>query len=301
MTANSRAGISRGDRTFEMVNYVLLALIALVVLYPLIYIVSCSFSEPSAVTAGEVWLLPVRFSTLGYETAFKHPDIVPSFINSIVITVLGTAVSVAVTLMFAYPLSRRQLYGRGPIMALLAFTMLFSGGLIPTFLLVRSLGMYNTYWALILPGAVSAYNVVVARTYFQTTIPEELHEAGELDGCSDIRFMVRIALPLAAPIIAVLVMFSAVGYWNSYFSALIYLKDKNLFPLQIVLRQMLIQNNSNDLNNLMIDAEQLARQQGLSELLKYSLIVIASAPMLAIYPFVQKHFVKGVMIGALKG
>ena len=296
----SHIRLSAGDKAFVTVNYALLTLIMLIVLYPLIYIISCSFSSPQAVTAGKVWLYPVEPSLIGYQTIFKNSEIIPSFWNAVIITFFGTIIQVICTLMAAYPLARRNLYGRGFFTALFAFTMLFSGGLIPTFLIVRQVGLYNTYWALWLPGAVSVYNMVVARTFFQTNIPEELFEAGELDGCSDIMFMLRIALPLSVPIIAVLVMFYAVGHWNGYFGALIYLKDKKKFPLQIILRNILIENRMDDAS-MMVDIEAMARKQGLSELLKYSLIVVGSLPMLMLYPFVQKHFVKGVMIGALKG
>ena len=292
--------LSTGDRAFVIINYALLTLVLLIVLYPLIYIVSCSFSSPAAVTAGKVWLLPVDFSLQGYETVFKNSEIIPSFWNAIIITVVGTVINVVCTIMAAYPLARKGLMGRGFITGLFAFTMLFNGGLIPTFLIVKQLGLYNSYFALWLPGAVSVYNMVVARTFFQTNIPEELYEAGELDGCSDIKFMMRIAMPLSVPIIAVLVMFYAVGHWNGYFNALIYLSDKKKFPLQIVLRNILIENRMDD-SNMMVDVDQMARKQGLAELLKYSLIIIGSLPMMILYPFVQKHFVKRVMIGALKG
>jgi multiple sugar transport system permease protein/putative aldouronate transport system permease protein len=183
-------------------------------------------------------------------------------------------------------------------MGLITFTMLFSGGLIPSFLLIRALGMYNTYWAIIIPGAVSVYNTIVARTFFYSNIPQDLHEAAAIEGCSDFRFLLRIVIPLSAPIIAVLAMFYAVGHWNSYFSALIYLRDPVKRTLQLVLREILIVNQ---LGDIMADAEQAARQEGLAQLLKYSLMVIASVPMLILYPFIQKHFVKGIMIGAIKG
>ncbi|MGI6184060.1 MAG: carbohydrate ABC transporter permease [Candidatus Fimadaptatus sp.] len=297
---NTHIQLSVGDRAFVIFNYTFLAIILLLVLYPLIYIVSCSFSSPAAVTGGAVWLFPVDFSLVGYETVFKNSEIIPSFWNAVIITVFGTIINVICTLMAAYPLARKTLYGRGFITSLFAFTMLFNGGLIPTFLIVKQLGLYNSFFALWLPGAVSVYNMVVARTFFQTNIPEELYEAGELDGCSDIMFMLRIALPLAVPIIAVLVMFYAVGHWNGYFNALIYLNDKSKYPLQIILRNILIENRMDDAS-MMVDVEAMARKQGLAELLKYSLIVIGSLPMLILYPFVQKHFVKGVMIGALKG
>lgn len=297
---HNKIHMSTGDRIFMVVNYVLLSIILLIVLYPLIYIISCSFSAPAAVTAGRVWLFPVDFSTVGYETVFKHERIMPSFFNSVIITVVGTLINLVATIMAAYPLARKSLYGRNVIAGLFTFTMLFSGGLIPSFLIVKNLGLYNSYFALWLPGAVSIYNMIVARTFFQSNIPEELYEAGDLDGCSDIMFLFRIALPLSMPILAVLVMFYAVGHWNSYFSAMIYLEDKLKYPLQVELRNVLIINRTDD-TKMMQDADVMLRKQGLAELLKYSLIVVSTTPMMLIYPFVQKHFVKGVMIGALKG
>ncbi|MCI8622708.1 MAG: carbohydrate ABC transporter permease [Provencibacterium sp.] len=297
--SKSHISLSRGDQIFTVVNYTVLGLLMLVVAYPLVFVLSASFSSANAVTSGRVWLLPVEPTLLGYQTVFKNPDIVRSFFNSIQVMVVGTFINVILTVMAAYPLARKDFYGRGFFTALLSFTMLFNGGLIPTFLLVRNLGLYNTYWAIILPGAVSVYNVVVARTYFQTNIPDELYEAADLDGCGDIGFIVRIVLPLSAPILAVLTMFYAVGHWNSYFSPMIYLTDKKLFTLQLVLRNILIANQTD--SEMMKDVEAMARQEGLAELLKYALIVVASVPMLIIYPFIQKHFVKGVMIGALKG
>ena len=221
------------------------------------------------------------------------------FLNAIYITVLGTVVQVIITIMAAYPLSRKTLYGKGVITLFFTFTMFFGGGLIPTFILINNLGLYNTYWALILPGAVGVYNVIVARTFFQTTIPEDLFEAGQLDGCSDFRFLISVVLPLSKPIIAVLVMFYAVGHWNSYFGPMIYLADKQLYPLQIVLRNILVQNQFD--SQMMMDVASMEQQKGLAELIKYSVIVVSSLPMLILYPFIQKHFVKGVMIGAIKG
>ncbi|MEG1485598.1 MAG: carbohydrate ABC transporter permease, partial [Bacteroidales bacterium] len=233
---------TRQDKIFMLINMVILWLILIVVAYPLIYVLSASFSNPQAVSSGKVWLWPVDFTLRGYEVVFQHPDIIRGFVNALYITVLGSVVQVIITIMTAYPLSRKTLYGKGIITLFFTFTMFFGGGLIPTFILINNLGLYNTYWALILPGAVGVYNVIVARTFFQTTIPEDLFEAGQLDGCSDFRFLLSIVLPLSKPIIAVLIMFYAVGHWNSYFGPMIYLSDKELYPLQIVLRNILVQN-----------------------------------------------------------
>lgn len=290
---------SRSDQIFNIVNYTLLTVVMIIVLYPLIYVLSASFSTPYAVTSGQVWLYPVDFSLVGYETVFRNPDIVSGYLNSIFITVAGTLVSLIVTVMAAYPLSVRDFKGRNFFMALYTFTMMFSGGLIPSFLWIQQLHMYNTYWALILPSALSVYNMIIARTFFQSSIPHDLYESASLDGCSDIRYMLSIVIPLSKPILAVLVMYYGVGLWNSYFNALIYLADKSKMPLQVVLRNIILQNQIDP--STMVDVDAMLKKQGLSELLKYSLIVVSSVPMLILYPFIQKHFVKGVMIGALKG
>ena len=283
---------------FDIIIHLILGLVLFVVGYPLLYVVSASFSEPYAVISGQVWLFPVNFSLLGYETVFRDSSLVGGFFNSIYVTALGTSINIVCTIMAAYPLSVRDFYGRNAFMGILTFTMFFGGGLIPYFLLIRDLGLYNTYWALVLPGAISVYNVIIARTFFQNTIPAELLEAAQLDGCSDIYFLMRIVIPLSAPIIAVLVLYYAVGHWNSFFNHMIFLKDKNKFTFQIILRNILIQNQTTD---MMVDADAIRRRQGLADLLKYSLIVISSAPMLLLYPFIQRHFVRGVMIGAIKG
>lgn len=290
---------SRRDMIFIVINYIFLSLCALLVLYPLIYIVSASFSSSRAVISGRVWLLPVEPSLLGYITILKDPAITTGYANSVIYTVLGTCVNVSLTLLAAYPLSRKGFYGRNLFMGLFVFTMLFSGGLIPTYILVNNLGLYNSRLAMIIPNALSVWNVIIARTYFVTSIPEELYEAGELDGCGDIGFIGKVILPLSQPIIAVLVLFYAVAHWNSYFQALIYLRDPKLYPLQIILRNILIQNQIRE--TLMQDVDAMLRYQGLAELLKYSLIVVASLPVLVLYPFVQKYFIKGIMIGAIKG
>lgn len=298
-TKKSKINETRQDKVFNVINMIILWIVLILVAYPLIYVLSASFSNPQAVSSGKVWLWPVDFTLRGYEVVFQHPDIVRGFLNAIYITVLGTVVQVIITIMAAYPLSRKTLYGKGVITLFFTFTMFFGGGLIPTFILINNLGLYNTYWALILPGAVGVYNVIVARTFFQTTIPEDLFEAGQLDGCSDFRFLISVVLPLSKPIIAVLVMFYAVGHWNSYFGPMIYLADKQLYPLQIVLRNILVQNQFD--SQMMMDVASMEQQKGLAELIKYSVIVVSSLPMLILYPFIQKHFVKGVMIGAIKG
>ncbi|MWV42684.1 ABC transporter permease subunit [Paenibacillus sp. HJL G12] len=290
---------SKGDRLFVFFIYLFLSLVLVIVAVPLIYILSSSVSSPQAVVSGKVWLFPVDFTLDGYKAVFHNPQIGVGYLNSLFYTVVGTAVNVALTIMLAYPLSKKTLYGRHFFMVMLVITMMFDGGLIPYYLVVKDLHLLDTRWAMILPGAMGVFQVIVARTFFQTTIPDELAEAAELDGCSDIRFIFSIVLPLSKPIIAVMTLMYAVGHWNAYFDALIFLRKPDLFPLQIILRNILILNTVDA--SMMANVSQVQAQQGLKDLLKYSLIVVASAPVLIIYPFVQKHFVKGVMIGSLKG
>ena len=281
------------------VIYLFLILILIVVLYPLIYVVSASFSNPADVAAGRVVLFPVNPTMVGYDAVLKNVKIVKGFLNSVFYLIAGTSLQVAMTMLAAYPLSRKEFYGRQVINALFVFTMYFSGGLVPSYLLLKNLHLLNTRAAVIVPTAMSVWNVIIARTYLQTTIPDELFEAAELDGCSIIGFFFKIVLPLSAPIIAVLVLYYGVGNWNSYFNAMIYLKSQELYPLQLVLREILKLGKVD--MTMVTDMEALQRLQGLTALLKYSVIVVASLPMMLIYPFVQKYFVKGVMIGSLKG
>ena len=291
--------LSAGDKVYNIVNQSFLILILILVLYPLIYIVSSSFSSTYAVVSGRVWFLPVDPSLMGYRAVFKNPHIWTGYGNSAYYAFFGTFINLIMTILAGYPLSRKDFHGRNLIMAFFTFTMLFNGGLIPYYLLVNNLGLIDTRWAMLLPNAMAIWNVILTRTYFQSNIPDELHEAAALDGCNDINFIIRIVLPLSGPIIAVMVLFYAVAHWNSYFDALIFLKSSRLYPLQIILRNILIQNEVS--GDMMMDVEAMLRQQGLRDLLKYSLIVVASAPVLAIYPFVQKYFVKGIMVGAIKG
>lgn len=290
---------SNDDRLFNFVNYSFLGIAFIVILYPLIYIVSASFSSSSAVTSGQVWLWPVGFNLEGYTAVFKHRLIMSSFGNSFYYMIVGTIFNVILTLLAAYPLSRKDFFGRRFFMLLCIFAMMFDGGLIPKYLLVKDLGILDTRWALIVPGALSIWNVILTRTYFKTTIPDELLEAAQMDGCSDFRFLFRMVLPLSTPIIAVISLFYAVGHWNQFFNALLYLKSPHLFPLQLVLNDILVQNKVD--MTMVSDVADLAAKDQLRELLKYSLIVVASVPVLAIYPFVQRFFVKGVMVGSLKG
>ncbi|WP_212980887.1 carbohydrate ABC transporter permease [Paenibacillus azoreducens] len=287
------------DRLFTIANYTVLTLIMIIVLYPLVYVVSASFSSSSAVLSGRVWLWPVEPTLDGYRAVFKNGMVVRGFMNTLFYTLAGTGINLLFTVLAAYPLSRKDFRGRNIFMLLFVFTMMFNGGLIPTYLLVKNLGMIDTVWSMLIPAALSVWNVIIMRTYFQTTIPGELLEASQLDGCTDFRFLLRIVLPLSGPILAVIALFYAVGHWNQYFNAMIFLKRAELYPLQLILRDILVQNEINI--DMLGDAKTAAARQGLRELLKYSLIVVTSVPLLVVYPFVQKFFVKGVMIGSLKG
>ncbi len=286
------------DRVFMFINTAALTVIVLIILIPLIFVVSASFSSPEAVIAGKVTLWPVDFSLQGYTTVFEHKKVWSGFGNSLFYTFFGTIFNVVMTIIAAYPLSRQDLVGRRFITMAFIFTMLFSGGLIPTYMVVRDLGLLNTRLAMILPTGIGIFNLLITITFFRTTIPPELIEAARIDGANDFRAFGSIVLPLSRPIIAVLALFYAVNHWNSYFSALIYLHDQGLFPLQIVLREILIQNSIDA--SMLVDIEDLVAREGLRELLQYSLIVVASVPILIIYPFAQKHFVKGMMIGSVK-
>lgn len=291
---------SAGDRTFNILNYLFLALFFAAVLYPIVYVLSASFSSPVAVMEGKVRLLPVGPSLEGYRAVFSYRPIWTGYLNSAVYTAAGTFVNVVLTILIAYPLSRKDCYGRNAIMLFIAFTMIFHGGLIPTYLVVSKLHMINTIWAVILPNAISVFNVIVTRTYFQSTIPDELLDAARMDGCSDFKFVWHVVLPLSKAIVAVITLLYAVHHWNSFFEALIYLRDKSKYPLQMFLRDILV-INSVDTSMLGGDVDEKMKQEGLRELLKYAVIVLSSLPVLVLYPFVQKYFVKGVMIGSIKG
>lgn len=288
-----------GDRIFDMVVILIMAFACLVVVYPLIYIVSCSFSSPLAVTGGRVWLWPVEPTLSNYELVFEYQKVWDGYINSLIYMVVGTAIGLVATLCAAYPLSRPELKGRKIFSGLFFFTMLFNGGIVPTYLLIRNLDIYDTIWAIVLPGAVSAWNIIIMRTFFESNLPSELFESAALDGCSDFKMLYKIVIPLSGAIIAVISLFFAIWLWNSYYNALMYLSTESKYPLQIILRQILIMNDTS--NSLFSDIDALVRKQGVADVLKFVLIVVASLPLLIIYPFVQKYFIKGVMVGSVKG
>lgn len=293
----------REDVIFDTVIFIILTLILFVVAYPLYWVIISSFSDPTAVSAGKVLLRPMGFTLKGYAEVFKNSQVMRGFFNSIVITFVGVCVNLAVTLPTAYALSRDNFSGKKPITVFYMITMFFGGGMIPTYLVVKNMQLLNTIWALVLPGCLSVYNMIVARTFFKSNISEELYEAGEIDGCTQSRFFFQIALPLSKAIIAIMVLYYGVGHWNSYFSALLYISDQDKYPLQLVLRNILITNQTALSQTATTAAARAAlqEQQQLIDVMKYSLIIISSVPVLILYPLVQKHFVKGVMIGSVKG
>ncbi|MGN7454259.1 carbohydrate ABC transporter permease [Paenibacillus pasadenensis] len=296
---------SRGDRVFLVANYLYLLIALVIVAYPVLYMLSASISSPQAVGSGEMWLFPKGITFEGYERVFQDNRIWSGYANTILYTVTGTLVSLAVTLPAAYALARRDFVGRNFFMAMFMVTMFFGGGLVPSYLLVKDLGMIDTIWAIILPGAASIYNIIVTRTFFMSTIPRELEEAAQIDGASTTRLFLTVVLPLSMPIVAVMALFYGVGQWNSYFSALIYLNDETKYPLQIILRQILVlQEMSAQTGGGMIDASTasaLNNKAEIAALVKYAVIIVATLPIIVIYPFLQRYFVQGVMIGSVKG
>lgn len=288
------------DRAYLVITLAILTIMLVVVAFPLIYVVSSSFSSPEAVGNGRVVLLPVDPGIEGYRAVFTTPIIWRGYRNSIFYTFFGTLINLVMTMLAAYPLSRRDLKARTFVNIMFSFCMIFGAGMIPTYLLVRDLKLLNTVWAMLIPGAMSVYNVVIARTYIQSSVPHELYESASLDGCTDFRYLWQIVVPLSKPIIAVLTLWYAVGHWNSYFNAMIYLRDQTLAPLQIVLRNILIVEDMNSLE-MMNNINEFLDKQYMKNLYQYSLIIVASAPVMMLYPFIQKYFVKGIMLGSLKG
>ncbi|WP_054956341.1 carbohydrate ABC transporter permease [Paenibacillus dakarensis] len=287
------------DRITLGVIYVLLSIILVVVLYPLIFVVSASISDPLSVSKGEMWLFPTDLSFIGYELVFANKEIWTGYANTLLYTFVGTSINLVMTILAAYPLSRSDFAGRNVITGFMVFTMFFSGGLIPTYLLIKNLHMINTMWALIIPGAVSVWNIIIMRTFFQTSIPNEIQESASIDGCSTMQTLWKIVLPLSMPIIAVMVLFYSVGHWNAYFNALIYLNDRDKYPLQLFLREILIKSQVDQMAGSMDSSVQKHLME--AEAIKYAIVIVANLPVLVLYPFLQKYFVKGIMIGAIKG
>ena len=293
---------SKDDIIVDAVALTLSTLMLIIVLYPLVYIVSASFSEPSEVALGNVVLFPKGFTLEGYDYILKYDDIWLGYRNTLFYTIVGTLMNLAVTLPAAYALSRKDMPGNAIFTAIFASTMFFSGGLIPTYLVYKKLNMINTIWCMLIPGLITMWNTIVSRTYFTNAIPYELQESSKIDGCSDIRLFVTIILPLSMPIIAVIAMYYAVGHWNAYFNAMIYLNRRDLFPLQLFLRNILILDTAQEL--IGADAEtqrEVLRLAQLKESMKFGIIVVSALPMLIMYPFFQRYFAKGTMVGAIKG
>ncbi len=298
--AKNKIKTSRVDKIYYALMNTFLFVFFLIILLPLINVVASSFSNSVAVNQGRVLFWPVEPTLEGYKAVFEYPGIWRAYGNTFIYTITGTLVNLAMTLIAAYPLARKGLPFKGIVVALFMFTMLFSGGTIPGYLLVKNLGMIDTIWAMIVPGAISVYNMIIARTFIQN-IPDDIEEAAKIDGCSDFRYFFEMVLPLSKTVIAVLALYYAVGHWNDYFTAFLYMMDPDKMPLQITLRAILIKNSFTEASGVTIDEETMLNNQARQDLLKYSLIIVSSVPILVLYPFIKKFFMKGVMLGAVKG
>ena len=291
--------LSKGDRVFYGIAYTTIVVLTIIVIVPLLNVLASSFSAASAVTAGRVWFWPVNPTLENYKTILSYKSVWLGYRNTIFYTVAGTAINIAMTLICAYPLSQRSFSGRKFLSFVFFVPMIFSGGMIPNYMLMRDIKLLNSVWAVLLPGSISVYNMIVTRTFIQSTIPEEMAEAARIDGCSPARYFISFILPLSKTIIAVIGMYYAVAHWNSYFNAFLYLNDRELYPLQLYLREILV-NSQFDASSI-TDPEIIEMMQGLADTLKYVVIVVSTLPLMMVYPFVQKYFVKGVMIGSVKG
>lgn len=290
---------SRGDLIFDTINYLILGLLLLIILYPIYFVVIASISNPQDVVSGNVTLLPKNMTFDGYLRIFKDSSIWRGYANTIYYTVVGTALNVILTMMIAFPLSRTYFSGRKVITIILMITMYFSGGLIPQYLLVKNLGLRDTALSMIILGAVSVFNVIIARSFLEANISPELEDAASIDGCSPLRFFISMVLPLSKAVIAVLVLYYGVAHWNDYFNAMIYLNNSEKYPLQLILRSILLQ--SQNMSAMTDDITMIQESQAIAEQIKYGVIIVASVPMLILYPFLQRYFIQGVMIGSIKG
>jgi putative aldouronate transport system permease protein len=293
---------SRDDVVFDTVNIFLVTLFFLIVLYPVYFVLIASVSKPGAVATGEILFFPRGLNIEGYKGVFAYREIWIGYRNTVLYTVSGTLLSLVLTLPAAFALSRKDFVGRGFFTIVFSITMFFSGGLVPTYMLVRALGMRNTIWSQIVPGAIEFWYIVIVRTYFQTSVPGEIIEAATIDGASWTKMFMRIILPLCVPIIAVMALFYGVDRWNSYFNALIYLSNRALYPLQLILREILIQNEVKS-STLGDELQRMAmkEQMQFAGLIKYAVIVVSTLPVILVYPFLQRYFIRGIMVGALKG
>ena len=292
--------VSLSDKNFDILNKIFLTLIVIIIVYPLIFVISASISNPVAVSSGKMWLWPVDITFEGYKRILQDSSIWLGYRNTIFYTTVGTVIHLFVLLPCAYALSRKELMGRKYILWIILFTMMFSGGLIPTYLVIKTLGMLDTMWALVIPGIVGAWSILVARAFFQQSIPDQLVEAAKIDGGTDFYIFLRIVLPLSLPIIAVMSLFHAVNLWNQYFNALIYLSDRDKYPLQLILREILVVNQMQLGEGSGEQTESLIEQVRTGGLIKYAVIIVSSLPLLIAYPFLQRFFVQGVLIGSIK-
>lgn len=289
---------SKFDRHVLVVNRIIIGFLVIITVIPLVYVTVASFMDPATLLNKGISFNPADWTTQGYQRVFADHSIVRGFLNSIFYSFAFSVLTVLVTMLTAYPLSKPSLYGRGPIMMFFVITMFVGGGLIPTYLLIKNLGMLDSVWALIVPGAINVWNIIIARTYF-SGLPKELSEATTIDGANEMQIFFKIMLPLAKPIMFVLFLYAFVGQWNSYFDAMIYIKDPNLQPLQLVLRNILIQNQPSQ--DMVGASTAMAEMKQIAELIKYATIVISSLPLIVMYPFFQKYFDKGVLVGSVKG
>ena len=294
---NSFETRTKGDMLFDAINYTLMIIICLVIFYPLYYVVLASLTDPKIVNTGKLLFYPENLYLEGYVKALEFPSLTMGYVNTLKYTLMSVVVSLFTTIPAAYTLSRHDLPGRRTVMFLFTFTMFFSGGIIPLFITIRSLGIYNTSWALVLPAAVSVYNLIVCRSFFESSIPVELLEASRIDGSTDFGFFFRIALPLSSTIIAVMALFYATSMWNTFFNALMFLQDDNKMPLQVVLRNLVLSNQLSAGSSGAV----LADRQKVIDQLKYVIITMSALPLIIAYPFMQRFFVAGVTIGAVKG
>ncbi|THF75640.1 carbohydrate ABC transporter permease [Cohnella fermenti] len=289
---------TKGDIWFDLINYLFLGGFTLMILYPLYFVVIASISSPDRIFSGDVWFWPRGITFDGYRRIFHEPTIWIGYRNSILYAAISAFISTALVIAAAYPLSRKDFYGRGGFMFFFLVTLFFNGGIIPTYLMMKDIHLIDSMWAVILPSAVDAFLIIIAKTFFQE-LPEELREAAAIDGCRNLRYLFSIVLPVSKPIIAVLVLFAVVRQWNGFFDALIYLSDGDKYPLQLVLRNILIQSQPS--GNLVNDVDTLLAKQRVTELIKFGVIIVAALPLLVLYPFLQRYFVKGVMVGSVKG
>ncbi|MBR7041655.1 MAG: carbohydrate ABC transporter permease [Clostridia bacterium] len=290
---------SRGDRVFAAVVYILVTLILILVSYPLIYVVSASVSNPLDIITGKLILFPRELSVRAYQAVFRSKDLLTGYKNTVIYAVAGTAINIVLTTTGAYALSRKDMWGRTAVTFMISFTMFFGGGMIPTYIVVKNLGLLNSFWVMVLPGAISATNLLIMRNYFANSVPQEIIEAAYMDGCSNVGTLIRVVLPTSMSIVAVMVIFYLVGHWNSYFSALLYLSTRSKYTLQVFLREILIKNDYGDMGT---GGEASSVEMTLLyESLKFAVIVVSTLPMMLFYPFMQRYFVKGVMMGSIKG